>query len=563
MGSPEDDPAKSGVKKEERYDGGLPPGWESLDSMLEEVRPEEVLPPAAAVIGFIKEEAIAYEPLETLLENDGDLNGGLPRREVVEKGVKDEGADRKDFGEEGVRNGWESAAGSHPSLFVSKVEAPVSGLQHETCENINQEMPLVLSPEELKVEQVGDQVFSSVEGDHYDGVPSGSEKVDVKDGRGTKLPPESVYISKMEDETLKKDPSAVSSGGSLELPASLVGIVMEHNLEEVPPKENRLADDEDGPPPGWEAAAAAKDEGNTVPAVLLGITRLEKSPPRVDQLDTAGEGYDEDGPPPGWEAAITKDAGDLVPPVSVEITTLDIKMEEAQPTDEKLAAADGDIDDDGPPPGWEASVTKDAVDLVPPVSVEITPSEIEMEETQQADEKLAATDRDNNDDGPPPGWEAATTMDGGSGDAGVKQESSKLGKRKEPEEEQLPPVWESEAAPGPPLPSKAKSSTIEMGQVVCGSCRSLLSYSKGAKYVQCSSCQTVSFVLEAHQVGQVYCRRCSVLLMYFYGSPAVRCSGCQFITQIGPENRRPPLSEQGVTLQSQLAQLRPTTNLAR
>ena len=36
----------------------------------------------------------------------------------------------------------------------------------------------------------------------------------------------------------------------------------------------------------------------------------------------------------------------------------------------------------------------------------------------------------------------------------------------------------------------------ESGQMVCGSCRRLLSYPRGSKYVQCSGCETVNYVLE-------------------------------------------------------------------
>ncbi|KDO75958.1 hypothetical protein CISIN_1g033096mg [Citrus sinensis] len=73
----------------------------------------------------------------------------------------------------------------------------------------------------------------------------------------------------------------------------------------------------------------------------------------------------------------------------------------------------------------------------------------------------------------------------------------------------------------------------EMAQMVCGSCRRLLAYPRGARHVKCSCCQTVNFVLEAHQVGQVKCASCAVLLMYPYGAPSVRCSSCCFVTEIG------------------------------
>ncbi|KAJ9168858.1 hypothetical protein P3X46_020341 [Hevea brasiliensis] len=112
-------------------------------------------------------------------------------------------------------------------------------------------------------------------------------------------------------------------------------------------------------------------------------------------------------------------------------------------------------------------------------------------------------------------------------------------------EEGPPPGWQSIPPPGssqpPPAPLQQPPSS-EMAQMVCGSCRSLLSYPRGARHVQCSCCQMVNFVLEAHEVGQVNCGRCAVLLMYPYGASSVRCSSCHFVTEIGVHNRRPPWS---------------------
>lgn len=82
----------------------------------------------------------------------------------------------------------------------------------------------------------------------------------------------------------------------------------------------------------------------------------------------------------------------------------------------------------------------------------------------------------------------------------------------------------------------------ELGQMVCGSCRRLLSYPKGVRHVQCQCCQMINFVLEAHEVGQVKCGSCDVLLMYPYGASSVRCSSCRFVTEIGEQNKRPPWS---------------------
>ncbi|KAA8519807.1 hypothetical protein F0562_014103 [Nyssa sinensis] len=117
-------------------------------------------------------------------------------------------------------------------------------------------------------------------------------------------------------------------------------------------------------------------------------------------------------------------------------------------------------------------------------------------------------------------------------------------------EEGPPPGWQSippsqqQPQPPPPTPLLPPAVPSEMAQMVCGSCRQLLSYPRGARHVQCSCCQTVNFVLEANQVGQVKCGSCAVLLMYPYGAPSVRCSSCRFVTEIGMHNRRPPLSVQ-------------------
>ncbi|KAB1201046.1 Protein LOL2 [Morella rubra] len=72
-----------------------------------------------------------------------------------------------------------------------------------------------------------------------------------------------------------------------------------------------------------------------------------------------------------------------------------------------------------------------------------------------------------------------------------------------------------------------------MAQMVCGSCLRLLKYPQGSRHVKCSCCDTINFVLEAHEVGQVKCGSCGVLLMYPYGASSVKCSSCSFVTEIG------------------------------
>ncbi|KAF5195488.1 Lol2 [Thalictrum thalictroides] len=89
------------------------------------------------------------------------------------------------------------------------------------------------------------------------------------------------------------------------------------------------------------------------------------------------------------------------------------------------------------------------------------------------------------------------------------------------------------------LEKPSTSTTPEFGQLICGVCRSLLSYPNGAIHVKCASCRTVNHVLQAHQVGLVKCGSCFVLLMYKFGSPSVKCSCCRFVTEIGVDNKRP------------------------
>ncbi|WCJ27027.1 lsd one like 2 [Euphorbia peplus] len=129
-------------------------------------------------------------------------------------------------------------------------------------------------------------------------------------------------------------------------------------------------------------------------------------------------------------------------------------------------------------------------------------------------------------------------------DEGMKQEQQ----QEEDVDEGPPPGWQSLPPPEPPAPYLPPSTPTkllpsgEMAQMVCGSCRSLLSYPQGSRHVQCSSCQMVNFVLQEHEVGIANCSRCTLLLMYPYGAPSVRCSSCHFVTEIGAQNRRQPWS---------------------
>ncbi|XP_074308095.1 uncharacterized protein LOC141642986 [Silene latifolia] len=122
----------------------------------------------------------------------------------------------------------------------------------------------------------------------------------------------------------------------------------------------------------------------------------------------------------------------------------------------------------------------------------------------------------------------------------VNVEQQHLQQDEDDEMEGPPPGWDSL----PPPPQLPPSPQPEMGQMVCGSCRHLLSYPQGSKHVRCSCCLTVNYVLEEHQVGQVKCEICAVLLMYPFGAQSVRCCSCCSVINIGDHNRRPSLSVQ-------------------
>ncbi|KAE8720295.1 Protein LOL2 [Hibiscus syriacus] len=111
-------------------------------------------------------------------------------------------------------------------------------------------------------------------------------------------------------------------------------------------------------------------------------------------------------------------------------------------------------------------------------------------------------------------------------------------KREQQQEEEGPPTgWQA-------IPPTQPQHSSEMAQMVCGSCRQLLSYPRGTQQVKCSCCETVNFVLKAHQVGLVKCGSCALLLMYPFGAPSVKCSSCLCVKEIGAHNRRPPWSVQ-------------------
>ncbi|GMN50807.1 hypothetical protein TIFTF001_019964 [Ficus carica] len=175
-------------------------------------------------------------------------------------------------------------------------------------------------------------------------------------------------------------------------------------------------------------------------------------------------------------------------------------------------------------------------------------------ERMESKEEVEMEAEEMEDEGPPPGYQTILPPPQPPPpplSPPPRPQPSSSPQKEAPHPTVTPPPDVSTPTPTPtptPIPTP-KSTLSEIAQIVCGSCHRLLKYPPGAKQVQCSCCQTLNFVLEAHELGQVKCGSCTVLLMYPYGAPQVRCSSCQFVTEIGEHNQRPPWSaQQGLPL---------------
>ncbi|KAF2550912.1 hypothetical protein F2Q68_00037211 [Brassica cretica] len=97
--------------------------------------------------------------------------------------------------------------------------------------------------------------------------------------------------------------------------------------------------------------------------------------------------------------------------------------------------------------------------------------------------------------------------------------------------------------PPPPPPHHHAHAGMDMAHIVCGGCRTMLMYTRGASSVRCSCCQTVNLVPATpptNQPAHVNCGNCRTTLMYPYGAPSVRCAVCQFVTNVNMGNGRVP-----------------------
>lgn len=83
---------------------------------------------------------------------------------------------------------------------------------------------------------------------------------------------------------------------------------------------------------------------------------------------------------------------------------------------------------------------------------------------------------------------------------------------------------------------------MEMAQLICGGCRTLLMHVHGATTVRCSCCNTINITRPVNQVANVRCGHCHTTLMYPYGAPSVKCAICHYVTNVGMDGMRLPVS---------------------
>ncbi|XP_022886250.1 uncharacterized protein LOC111402296 isoform X3 [Olea europaea var. sylvestris] len=306
--------------------------------------------------------------------------------------------------------------------------------------------------------------------------------------------------------------------------------IQQHSDIEMRGKRDGIQDGGEGPLTGWEFSTLSQ----ALPS---------KSQSNIADMEMRGkqDGFEDDidGPPPGWEFCALSQALTSKPQSELTLDTGDIKVERNELHE---------VEDDGPPPGWETIFPQQ---MLPPYKPPLQPSL----PVSSGHEMGSKRERKNDDEGRPSGSrpesmpeQLSQLLPSSAPPADIKLGSREVETKngdKRPVSVPSPQRLQPRTLPSPPpVASSPSGQTTEKAQLVCGTCRKLLLYPRGAKWVQCPGCQEVNFVLEAHQIGQVNCGGCAVLLMYPHGAPAVQCSSCHFVTQIGAHNRRPLLSVQ-------------------
>ncbi|KAL0328853.1 UNVERIFIED_CONTAM: hypothetical protein Scaly_2317900, partial [Sesamum calycinum] len=221
----------------------------------------------------------------------------------------------------------------------------------------------------------------------------------------------------------------------------------------------------------------------TVQITGLNIPDMARSS-KQDDIDD-----DEDGPPPGWEFSTLVNA--LPKPLSNTTDISDLKTESNDELDE------------GPPPGWETVLSHQ---MPPPHTPPLQPS------TVSSNIEMGSKQNITRNDEVLPSVSQGTTTPGHSspatplihqlpsselpGDKGKKEEEKRSGdKRPTSGHQPVSPRQQLPSTTRPSTPATVASSS-ERAQLVCGTCRKLCLYPRGAKWVQCPGCREVNFVLE-------------------------------------------------------------------
>ncbi|XP_019169279.1 PREDICTED: protein IWS1 homolog isoform X1 [Ipomoea nil] len=290
---------------------------------------------------------------------------------------------------------------------------------------------------------------------------------------------------------------------------------------EIGKKQNETKYEEDRPPLGSQSTSPKQPHQSMTSSELVSDTQMRS----IEE--------DDDGPPPGWQwNPQQQPLPESIPPPGLQ----------SAPSS-SIQTGIIQEDDDGPPPGWQliSSQQRQPQTIPSLLPQSVAPSDIEKE-NKGGNKGEIEWRQSGSESSPMPEYSSTPTrhssvassdIEMATKQQSIKNEEKKLRTDRGPSQRIISR-----------LPPAALQISSEVGQLVCGTCRQLLSYPRGSKWVQCSACQTVNLALEGHQIGQVKCGGCTVLLMYPYGAPSVKCSSCHFVTRIGAHNRRPHLAAQ-------------------
>ncbi|XP_073061216.1 uncharacterized protein [Primulina eburnea] len=108
---------------------------------------------------------------------------------------------------------------------------------------------------------------------------------------------------------------------------------------------------------------------------------------------------------------------------------------------------------------------------------------------------------------------------------------------------------------------------LGLSQLVCGGCRTVLLYPRGATNVRCTLCNMVTPVPPTatapmpNHVAHVNCGNCCITLMYPAGAPSVKCSICHYILNVNMDYTRSSL-QMHQTVGNSLPASKPSTSSA-